>query len=498
MSFLSFHFLVFFALTAAIHCILPSRFRNLFLLLAGYFFYGVWQPAGLILLVVSTLADYLLARQIAAQAGRTAKKRLLLIGLALNLGTLASFKYANFFSDFFHTLCGRLPVSFPRPALRLILPLGISYYLFKKISYLIDVYRGKLASERSFTRLALYVSFFPEILAGPIDRAGDLMTQFPAKNGTYRGRPAEGAQLIVWGLFKKLVVADRLGLLVDTVFSHPGSSRGPVVALAAFFYAWQIYCDFSAYTDMARGLGRILGFRLTENFRRPYLAQSIADFWRRWHISLSQWLRDYLFLPVSYSLLRRFSLRPRLAPQADRLAYVAGIVLTMLLCGLWHGAGWTFVVWGLLQGLFLALSFLTKKVRRRVVKALGLNRRPRWHRALRIAASFTLVSFSWIFFRAAGIKEALILIGNLFTRPTGISVLSMKGLFAGLSLPNLVVAGVAVAGLIVAERFLEKSSLHQLLAAQPTWRRWLIDYLVIFSILVFGIYKQPEFIYGRF
>lgn len=498
MSILTAEFLLFFALTAALHWILPSRFRSLFLLLAGYFFYATNQPAGLLLLVLSTLIDFFLAQGIAAQLDPRARKGLLVVGLALNLGMLAFFKYANFIGDLFHAFFGWLKVSYPQPVLRLVVPLGLSFYVFKKISYLVDVYRRKLAAERDFTRLALYVSFFPALQAGPIDRAGELMAQFPAQRRTDPGRLVEGLQLIILGLYKKLVIADRLGILVDTVFRQPESFAGPMVALAAFSYAWQIYCDFSAYTDLARGMGRILGFRLTENFRQPYLALSIGDFWRRWHISLSTWLRDYLFLPVSYSLLRRFSRRHRLAPRADRLAYVAAIVVTMLLCGLWHGAGWNFVVWGLLQGAFLVLSFLTKKTRRKVVKALGLIHRPRWRRPLRVVACFSMVSFSWIFFRAASVREALVLVGNLFARPTPASSIWAGGLFAGLSRLDLIIAGTAVAGLIAAELFLEKRGLHELLAAQPTWRRWMIYYGLIFAVLLFGVYKQPEFIYGRF
>ncbi len=498
MSILTAEFALFFSLTAVLHWVLPSRFRSLWLLLAGYFFYATSQPAGLLLLVCSTLIDFYLARGIAARLDAMARKGLLVAGLALNLGMLAFFKYADFVGDLVRPFFGWLQVSYPKPLLRLVVPMGVSFYVFKKISYLVDVYRRKSAAESSFTRLALYISFFPALQAGPIDRSGDLMVQFPAQRRTDSGRLVEGLQLIIWGLFKKLVIADRLGVLVDTVFRQPGGFSGAVVALAAFAYAWQIYCDFSAYTDLARGLARILGFRLMENFRQPYLARSIGDFWRRWHISLSTWLRDYLFLPVSYSLLRRFSRRPGLAPRADRLAYLAAIVVTMVLCGLWHGAGWNFVVWGLIQGAFLALSFITKKMRRKAVKATGLNHRPWLRQPLRVMACFSMVSFSWIFFRAAGVREALVLVGSLFARPTAGSSLWSGGLFVGLSRLDLIIAGTAVAGLIVAELFLEKKGLPEFLAAQPVWKRWMIYYGVIFAILVFGVYKQPEFIYGRF
>jgi D-alanyl-lipoteichoic acid acyltransferase DltB (MBOAT superfamily) len=498
MALLSLEFLVFFALTAALHRALPLRYRNLFLLLAGYFFYATNQPIGLGLLIVSTLIDFFLAQGIACQPDPRSRKRLLILGLVINLGILAVFKYAVFIGDSFHSFLGRWPIPMVAPALRLILPLGISYYTFKKISYLVDVYRRKLPVERSFSRLALYVSFFPAIQAGPMDRAGQLMTQFPAGDHPDPGKFVEGLQLIGWGLFKKLVLADRLAALVNTVFDQPGSFRGPVVALAACAYSWQIYCDFSAYTDLARGLGRILGFRLTENFRQPYFARSSGDFWRRWHISLSTWLRDYLFLPISYSLSRRFSRRPLLGPRADRLAYMAGVVLTMALCGLWHGAGWTFVAWGLLQGLFLVLSFLTKTLRRRTVRALRLARRRRFRNLLRVAVSFAMVTFSWIFFRAPSVKDALGLISDIFARPAGVSETWTSRFLAGRPLFELVAAGAAVIVVIIVERHLEKVSLCELLAAQPVWRRWLAYYLVIFAVLLFGVYAQPEFIYGRF
>ena len=234
MSILTAEFLLFFALTAALHWVLPSRFRSLWLLLAGYFFYYTNQPAGLLLLVLSTLIDFFLARGIATQRDPRARKGLLVAGLALNLGILAFFKYANFIGDLFRPLFGWLQVSYQRPLLRLAVPLGLSFYVFKKISYLVDVYRRKLSAERSFPRLALYVSFFPALQAGPIDRAGELMAQFPAQRRADPGRLVEGSQLILLGLFKKLVIADRLGILVDTVFRQPESFAGPVVALAAF------------------------------------------------------------------------------------------------------------------------------------------------------------------------------------------------------------------------------------------------------------------------
>ncbi len=499
MSFLGIEFILFFILVVGVGYALPVKARNVFLLTASYFFYAVGQPAYLVVLICFTGIDYFLALLIGSQESAAVKKRLLICGIVLNLGVLLFFKYFNFFNDFFRAIFTGLKVSYPVPDLDIVLPLGISYYLFKKISYITDVYRGHLVPERSFVRLALYVSFFPEIVAGPIDRARSILPQFIGRSSIDRVRWTEGWQLICWGLFKKLVIADRLGILVDAVYDQPNQYRGAVIALATVFYAFQVYCDFSGYSDMAIGLGRLLGIRLMDNFKQPYLARSIGDFWKRWHISLSTWLRDYLFLPISYALTRRFDKTRLFSLNADRWAYVLAVLFTMLLCGLWHGANWTFVLWGLIHGLLLAVSFITRKPRKKLVKSLGLRKSSPVYKELRIMITFALVSFSWIFFRARSLGEAFTLISRMFSGSVPVKAAAVEGsMIVGLSAANFVTVVSAVVVLVIIEMLLEKRSIHHLLAERPTWLRWAIYYLVIFSILLFGIFEQQEFIYGRF
>ena len=512
MSFLGIEFILFFILVTAVSYALPSNFRSLFLLLAGYFFYWTWQPAYLLILIPSTLIDYFIALGIGPGSSfyKQKRKRLLISGIVLNVALLFLFKYFNFFNDFFRSLFAYVKLSFPMPSLNILLPLGISYYLFKKISYITDVYRGHLAPEKNFTHLALYVSFFPEIVAGPIDRAVSLLPQFQKKikHHVDFNRLTEGLQMIGWGLFKKLVIADRLGILVDAIYDNPGEHRGAVIGLATLFYSFQIYCDFSGYSDMAIGMGRVLGFKLMDNFKQPYLAKSISEFWRRWHISLSTWLRDYLFLPISYSLIRKIDKSKlklfTLNIKVEAWAYITSVLCTMLLCGLWHGANWTFVLWGLIHGLYLCLSFSLKKTRKKIIKLFRLKKWPRLRQVSRISLTFLLVSFSWLFFRAGSLSEAFALISRMFLFSRPVTLADVEGvsleesMIGGLSIANFCIATAAIIFLLIVEFFQEKKSIYQLLAERPIWLRWGLYYFVIFSILLFGIYQQQEFIYGQF
>lgn len=513
MSFFGLEFILFFALVAVVGYILPNKYRCLFFLSASYFFYFTGQPLYLILLFISTIIDYFIALKIGHLRNITNRvndstqspgkeKRYLITGIIISAGLLLFFKYFNFLNDFFRSLLAGLKLSYPIPALNIILPLGISYYIFKKISYLTDVYRGHIEPERNFIRLALYVSFFPEITAGPIDRAGALLPQFLEKLDIDYARVTEGVQLIFYGLFKKLIIADRVGILVNTVYNHPDQHSGATIGLATLFYSFQIYCDFSGYSDIAIGMGRVLGFKLIDNFKQPYLAASISDFWKRWHISLSNWLRDYLFLPISYSLMRKIDRGKLNLKRADKWAYVGSVLCTMLLCGLWHGANWTFVAWGLIHGILMAVSFVTKKARKKTARFLRLKKVPRLHKGLKVTFTFILVSFSWLLFRANSMGDAFTLISRLFSFAPAAAgkATADRSLILGLSLPEFLVALIAIVLLIAVEFILEKKDIpsHHLLRGKPVWLRWAIYYFVIFSVLLFGLFEQQAFIYGNF
>jgi alginate O-acetyltransferase complex protein AlgI len=386
-SFVAPAFVVFFALFLAGFALMPTRTaRQAFLLVANVVFYGSGTPWFLCVLLVPSLVDYACALRIEASSDDATRKQWLVLSLVVNLGILSYFKYANFFGE---TIASLFHVT--AAPLYIVLPIGISFFTFKTMSYTIDVYRRELTACRSLWRYAMFVSFFPELVAGPIVRASVFLPQMERPLGLSWSRSWSGLQLILLGLTKKLLVADRLAILSDTVFGQPQLFSQMTVLSAIVAYSLQIYCDFSGYSDMAIGIARIIGFDLPENFNMPYLATSITAFWRRWHITLSEWLRDYLYIPLGGN--RRGKTR----------MYV-NLAVTMLLGGLWHGARWTFVVWGALHGLGLALH-KWRRTRSRVAE----SRSP-----LRVVGSWALtyafVCAAWVFFRSPDFATAALVL----------------------------------------------------------------------------------------
>ena len=401
MNFNSLEFLIFLPAVSALHWILPHRFRWAFLLGASWLFYFWWDFWTGFLLVGATLASWLCGRGIARSKSPKARRGLLVLALALCLGCLAAFKYAGFFAS----LAG-LELS-----LQIILPVGISFYTFQTLSYVIDVYRGK-AEEPHFGYYALFVSFFPQLVAGPIERPEHLLPQLKAERKFCTENLSAGGWLLLEGYFKKVVIADSLAPFADRVYAAPGEALGPEIVLATVLFGLQIYCDFSGYSDIARGAARLLGVRLTENFRRPYGAATVRDFWRRWHISLTSWFTDYVYIPLGGS-------RKGLPRQ------VRSILTVFLLSGLWHGAGWTFVVWGLIHGLYQAAGVIWERWKGCPVRGGALDR----------LRTFLLISVPWLFFRAPSISDALTLLSRL---PTGWSgLLCVFAQIWPLSLPLL-------------------------------------------------------------
>jgi D-alanyl-lipoteichoic acid acyltransferase DltB (MBOAT superfamily) len=349
MLFNSIQFLIFFPVIATIYFLLPHRYRWLLLLVGSYYFYMSWKPEYIILILASTLIDYSVGLKLGSESRPAIRRRWLLLSLVTNLGLLFSFKYFNFFNDSFRQLFQMANLSYPVPALNVLLPVGISFYTFQTLSYTIDVYRGKIQPERHLGVFALFVSFFPQLVAGPIERSGNLLPQFYQKTAVDYERIISGLQRMTWGFFKKVVIADRLALLVNTVYNHPTEFSGMPLIIATYAFGFQIYCDFSAYSDIAIGAARVMGFDLMENFRQPYYARSIPEFWRRWHISLSTWFRDYVYLPLGGNRVK--------LPH-----WVFNILVVFVVSGLWHGANWTFVIWGALHGIFMVGTFLGQLV----------------------------------------------------------------------------------------------------------------------------------------
>jgi len=420
MLFNSIVFWEFFAVILAAYFFVPQKFKWFFLLLASYFFYGNWKREYVLLLALPTLATYFAARAMAAARTPARRKIILWSGLTVTLGLLFIFKYLQFFWQMFLDLQGYLRHEQARSALHIILPIGLSFFTFRMVSYLLDVFYRRIPAEKHLGLYALYVSFFPQLLAGPIDRAAQLIPQLRTPVSFDWERITSGGRMIVWGLFKKIVIAARLNFFVTYVFYHP-ESQGLHLVFAAYFYAFQIYCDFSGYSDIAVGVSRILGFESMKNFNFPYFSKSISEFWNRWHISLSSWLRDYLFLPLAYAVMRRIKGEKLLAVKAETWGYFIGIFLTMLLGGLWHGAGWTFIAWGALYGIYLMFGYAGKRLRKKIAKKTGLQRLPRLHAAWSIFITFNLVSFAWVFFRSFSFGHALKYLSQIkfFFPPSG-------------------------------------------------------------------------------
>lgn len=338
MLFNSFHFLLFFPLVCLLYYLLPPRLRWVFLLLASYYFYMNWEPVYALLIAGSTLITYGCGLLVERYRGERRKQRLFLLGsLFLNFGILFIFKYYNFLTGSIFSLLSWLGIRFAFPEFTLLLPVGISFYTFQAVGYSLDVYRGDIKPERYLGIYALFVSFFPQLVAGPIERARNLLPQFKEIHRFDETNATQGLKLMLWGYFMKLCVADRLALYVDAVYNNVSEHNGTSLLLASIFFAFQIYCDFGGYSLIAIGAARVMGFSLMENFRRPYFAQSIKEFWGRWHISLSTWFKDYVYIPLGGNRVGRFR-------------HALNLFVTFLVSGIWHGANWTFVLWGGFHG----------------------------------------------------------------------------------------------------------------------------------------------------
>jgi D-alanyl-lipoteichoic acid acyltransferase DltB (MBOAT superfamily) len=391
MFFHSMPFLVFFLVVFPVHFFLrKTRFMNGWLLISSYFFYAWYNPVFLLLIIATTLVDFYAVRKIESSPHR---KRWLILSLSSNLGALAYFKYASFFTHNLDALRSALGIPGAVPILDPLLPLGISFFTFQSISYAIDVYRGTVPAERDLLRYAVYVSFFPQMISGPICRAAWLLPQLRSAPVIRMENVTSGASLFLAGLFKKVALADYLALYVDQIYRTPENAKAPALAMATFAFAWQIYFDFSGYTDMARGIARAMGFNLSQNFGAPYTASDLGEFWGRWNITISSWFRDYVYIPLGGN-------------REGRSRTARNIFLTMLISGVWHGASWTFVLWGALHGI--------GRVATRELGPLAalIRRMPLW---VQRAGVFCFVTFAWIFFRAASIGDGCLIVLRMFT-----------------------------------------------------------------------------------
>lgn len=457
------------------------KFQNVLLLSSSYFFYAFWDWRFLLLLVFVSSLSYSIGLLIQKAETKERKKSWLITGIAANIIVLAYFKYFNFFIDSFITFFSTLGITLQKPTLEIILPIGISFYIFLSLSYIIDIYLERLKACSNIIDVLLTLSFFPIILAGPIQRPISLLPQIQKRRTFDYHLASDGLRQILWGLFKKIVIADNAAVHANFIFNNYESLDGSMLLLGAFYFAFQIYGDFSGYSDIAIGSARLFGFNLMRNFAYPYFSRNIAEFWRSWHISLSTWLNEYIFLPLSYSLTRKLSKKKYFGIRTDKLIYSTAITITFLLCGLWHGANWTFVIWGLLYACYLVFALITKKVRKRIKRNFYLERIP----LLSILATFSLTTLGWIFFRADNVTQAFGYIERLFS----------VSLF---SLPERSRTIYMIIVLIIVE-WLQRKKQHALEidGIKFTALRWAIYYMVILIILNFSG-SQQQFIYFQF
>ncbi len=470
MLFNSYIFWVFFAIVIVLYRLLPHRGQNRMLLAAGCVFYGWWDWRFLILLFCTTLVDYLVALGIEASSSPARRKACLIVSICANLGLLGFFKYYGFFSHELVNALAGVGVHLSLPVLQVVLPVGLSFYTFQEMAYTIDVYRGECKPARNFLDFALYVSFFPQLVAGPIERPTRLLPQVLAPRRVTAEDYADGLYLVLTGLFRKLVIADNMATIANTIFSTPTAQlTGSECLVGVYAFALQIYGDFSGYTAIAQGIARWLGFRLRDNFRMPYLAISPSDFWQRWHISLSSWLRDYLYIPLGGS-------------RGTRWRTYRNLMLTMTLGGLWHGANWTFLAWGIYHGLLLCIW---RPFEHRRDAAPGPWSPGRW---IRMILMFHLVCFGWLLFRAQSMAQVFAMTRLICTdlRPTHFSIFALQ-LMAFLAAPFLIY-----------EYWVDrKGDLLALGKAHWLPRGLVYSYLVL-SIQIFLSETAHEFIYLQF
>ena len=468
MLFNSLPFLIFFPCVFLLYYALPFRFRKYLLLAASCYFYMCWKPEFIVLILFSTLVDYFCGLGMVRWPQR--KGWLLAVSLTMNLGLLFFFKYLNFFGESLTALCRALSIPFSAPALDIILPVGISFYTFQTLSYTLDIYKGRLKPERDFVTFALFVSFFPQLVAGPIEKAADLLPQLKEEHPFTYENAAWGAKLMVWGFFKKMVVADQLAvLIVDPVYQNLGKYEGGALVLATCAFAFQVYCDFGGYSDIARGAARMMGGDLMVNFKSPYFfSHSIGNYWQRNHVSLSRWFTEYVYIPLGGS-------------RKGRVKQYWFTTVTFFLSGLWHGAEWSFVVWGLLQAVYLNLE-------RAFHRGKEPPKSPPLH-LLAIVTTFALSCFSLIFFRAANIGEALYVVRHLLWG-IGSPVLYVKTALSALN-PGMIEAAVLAGALLLLFLFDladERTDAIAMVSRWPVAIRWACYLGLVMIVLVFGVY----------
>lgn len=495
MLFNSISFLIFFPIVTILYFLIPHKLRWLWLLISSYYFYMCWNPKYAILLAISTIITYLSGLLIEkvniiknVQRAVRLKKIIVFGSFASNLGILFTFKYFNFFISSLTTVLVKFHILITVPTFDFLLPAGISFYTFKALSYTMDVYRGDIKATKKLGKYALFVSFFPQLLAGPIDKSKDLLNQFDEKHYFDYDRVKNGLLLMLWGFVQKVLIADRLALVVNTVYDNPNNYRGFEIIIATVFFAFQIYCDFSSYSDIARGAGEVMGFRLTKNFENPYFSRSIKEFWRRWHISLSGWFKDYLYFPLGGN-------------RCSKLRAYFNLMVVFIASGLWHGAAINFVIWGGLHGVYQILGDLFKPVKEKFISIFKIKTSLLGYKVVQALTTFILVDFAWIFFRAGSFTHSKIIIKNMMTfNPWVFTDGSIYKL--GLDSKEFFISILGIVIVLAINAMQSCKSLRFELAKQNIIFRWSVYVITVVAILVFGMYGPAfdvqKFIYTQF
>lgn len=494
MLFNSYQFLLFFPIVVLIYYIIPSKVRYIWLLITSYYYYMCWDAKYALLILASTAITYFSGIWISkineknyeSERARCYKKRVVLLSFLSNIGILVFFKYSGWLLDNINLFLENdiaLPFS-------IVLPVGISFYTFQALSYTMDVYRGEIYAEKNFLRYALFVSFFPQLVAGPIERSKNLLKQLDCTSSFSYDNTKSGLLLMLWGFFEKIVIADKAAIFVDSVYNNYTEQHGSVIFLATVMFAIQIYCDFGGYSHIAIGAARVLNIRLMDNFRQPYFAVNIKDFWNRWHISLSTWFRDYLYIPLGGN-------------RQGRLKKNRNLFITFLVSGLWHGASWHFVIWGMLHGLYQIISDVMSPLKNKLQKIIHVKRNCFSYHLYQRCLTFILVTIAWLFFRVGNMKEAFIMLSKMILEFNPSALATPAILESGLNLIQFATLFIAVLILFMVD-FLHEKGIHiaAWLNEQNMAFRWAAYYAVVLFIVIsfiqtFGV-DASTFIYFQF
>lgn len=456
------------------------QLQNFLIVIASYIFYGWWDWRFLFLIFFSSITDYIIGKALQVTENEKYRKFLLWFSIVTNIGFLGFFKYYNFFLDSFVSAFSFFGKSISVNSLDIILPVGISFYTFQTLSYTIDVYKRKLEPAKDIISFLAFVSFFPQLVAGPIERATNLLPQFYKKRVFEYDKAVDGMRQMLWGLFKKVVIADNCAEYANIIFNNYTDFSGSTLVLGAIFFTFQIYCDFSGYSDMAIGMSRLFGFNLMKNFAFPYFSRDIAEFWRKWHISLTTWFRDYLYIPLGGS-------------KGSISKVIRNTFIIFLVSGFWHGANWTFIIWGLLNALYF-LPFLLTKRNRKNLDVVAENRAfPTIKELLSMLTTFSITVFAWIFFRAESVSQAFSYIGGIFTK----ELFRIPVIIGGGKKELLVILLVVVFVIIEWIGRRNEYAIEKLFISKKRWIRWGFYYIII-GVIFSMLGKQQEFIYFQF